>query len=588
MPETVRIIDRPISRDVMKAAMDAGYSRLQSRIIAGRLGDEDAGRVPLLVRPLLSAIDAPDRLPDIRVAADTIADAVVQGMPLVILSDFDCDGAAAHSVLKFALRDYFGVPEERIHSYIGHRLREGYGVSESVTQRILETAPRPAVVITADQGSSDNARIERLRDNGFITVVTDHHGVPAAGPPSAALACVNPVRADSAFGDPYIAGVHVAWLLCCAVRQRLIDRGALPAHAPRLGGLLDLVSLGTMADCVDLARSPNNRAVLTRGVALMNATNARPVWRALYQVARCSGPITAETLGFSFGPIINARGRLDCALGAVDLLMCDDEQEAVRLATILVEHNSERKKVQFKMLSRMLPIAERQAVDGCTALTVFDQEGHPGVHGVCAARLVEAYGRPVAYFSPKEGSDHITASLRTVSGFHIRDALAEIADLNPDDFVAWGGHAGAGGVTLKRDGLERFAIAFDAAAKRCLVSQVPGPRVFTDGVLEAPPSLDMLSELSLLEPFGRQWESPVFRVEARIINLRPVGDGTHFKLLIGIGPDRFDAIWFGAARDGVCPVEVGQNVVAAFELDANSFRGVTSLQLRIRHIEAVV
>jgi single-stranded-DNA-specific exonuclease len=587
MAEAVRIIDRPVSQGVMQAAIAAGYTRLQSRVIAGRLGDSDAGKVSLLVRPHLSAIDPPDRLPDIGIAADTVANAVMQGLPLILLSDFDCDGASGHSVLKFALRDYFGVPEDRIHSYIGHRLREGYGVSESVTQRILETAPRPAVVITADQGSSDHARIERLRDSGFMTVVTDHHGVPLQGPPSTALACVNPVREDSAFADPYIAGVHVAWLLCCAVRQRLIDWGHLPTNAPRLGGLLDLVALGTMADCVDLARSPNNRAVLTRGLALMNAPDARPVWRALYQVSRCSGPITAATLGFTFGPIINARGRLDCALGAVDLLMCDDEEEAIRLAKILVEHNNERKQVQSQMLRRILPLAEQQAMDGSMAITVFDPEGHPGVHGVCAARLVEAYGRPAAYFSPKQGSDHITASLRTVPGLHIRNALAEMAELHPDDFIAWGGHAGAGGVTLKREGLERFTNAFNAAAVRALAAWTPGPRILTDGELDQRPSMDLLNELAALEPFGRQWEAPVFRAEGRILSLRPVGDGTHLKLTIDIEQNRFDAIWFGAVRDGACPVESGQIVRVAFELDANTFRGESRLQLRVRHAAAV-
>ena len=587
MPEPIRIIDRPLSQDVFCAAAAAGYTRLQSRIIAGRLGDEDAGKVGLLVRPPLSALDSPDRLPDIGVAAEAVARAVKQGLPVILLSDFDCDGASGHSVLKFALRDYFGVPEHRIHSYIGHRLREGYGVSESVTQRILDSAPRPALVITADQGSSDHARIEKLRDHGLTTVVTDHHGVPEQGPPHAAIACVNPVRTDSTFADPYIAGVHVAWLLCCAVRQRLIDWGHLPANAPRLGGLLDLVALGTMADCVDLARSPNNRAVLTRGLALMNAPEARPVWRALYTVSRCSGPITAATLSFTFGPIINARGRLDCALGAVDLLMCDDEAEAIRLAHILVEHNSERKRVQSQMLRRILPLAEQQAVGGSMAITVFDPEGHPGVHGVCAARLVEAYGRPAAYFSPKQGGDHITASLRTVPGFHIRNALAGIAESYPGDFVTWGGHAGAGGVTLKREGFDRFATAFNAAATRALAAWTPGPRILTDGELEQLPSLELFKELAALEPFGRQWESPVFRAEGRILSVRPVGDGTHLKLLMGIWPDQFDAIWFGAVRDGVCPVEMGQVVRVTFELDVNTFRDETCLQLRVRHAVAI-
>jgi len=587
MPEPVRIVDRPLSREVLRAALAAGFTPLQSQVIAGRLGDEDASRVATLVRPSLAALDPPDRLPDIDAAAEAVADAVMHGTPIVLLSDFDCDGASGHSVLRFALRDHFGVPEARIHSYIGHRLREGYGVSESVTRRILDAVPRPALVITADQGSTDQVRIATLRDHGLATVVTDHHAVPDQGPPAAAIACVNPVRTDSAFADGRIAGVHVAWLLCCAVRQRLIDRGHLPADAPRLGGLLDLVALGTMADCVDLARSANNRAVLTRGLALMNAPDARPAWRALYAVARCSGPITAATLGFTFGPMINARGRLDCALGAVDLLMCEDEAEAMRLAEGLMAHNTERKQVQSKMLRRILPLAEQQAQAGNIAIAVFDPEGHPGVHGICAARLVEAFGRPAAYFSPRQEGDDITASLRTVPGFHIRDALAEIARAHPDDFLAWGGHAGAGGVTLKRDGFERFAAAFDAIAARELAGWSPGPRIWTDGALDQPPSLALLDELAALEPFGRQWESPVFRGEGRVLDLRPVGDGTHLKLAVGVGPDRFDAIWFGAVRDGVCPVRIGQAVRMAFEPDANTFRGETRLQLRIRHMDVV-
>jgi single-stranded-DNA-specific exonuclease len=221
------------------------------------------------------------------------------------------------------------------------------------------------------------------------------------------------------------------------------------------------------------------------------------------------------------------------------------------------------------------------------AITVFDPEGHPGVHGVCAARLVEAYGRPAAYFSPKQESEHITASLRTVPGFHIRNALAGIAESYPGDFVAWGGHAGAGGVTLKREGFDRFATAFNAAATRALAAWTPGPRILTDGELEQLPSLELLKELAVLEPFGRQWEAPVFCAEGQILSVRPVGDGTHLKLLMGIGPNRFDAIWFGAVHDGVCPVETGQIVRAIFELDANTFRDETSLQLRVRHAVAI-
>jgi single-stranded-DNA-specific exonuclease len=583
MARPVRIVDRPVSSAVRTAAIAAGYSPLQTRVIAGRLGDEHAVNLAALLQPRLGGLTSPDRLPDIDKAADAVARAIVDGTPLITISDFDCDGASGHSVLRIALRDYFGVPESQIHSFIGHRLREGYGVTESLSDRIIAHGLSPALAITVDHGSTDHDRIAKLRSNGILTVVTDHHGVPDSGPPPEALACVNPVRTDSEFPDPYIAGVHVAWLLCCAVRQRLVDVGHLPGSAPKLGSLLDLVALGTMADCVDLARSPNNRMVLSRGLELMNAPGARPAWRALYAATRCSGPITASTIGFHFGPVINAGGRLDCALGSVDLLMSQDEAEALHMATALVEHNAQRKIVQAQMLRRAMPMAERRVAQGDAAITLLDIEGHPGVHGICAARLVEAFGCPVAYFSPKADSELASASLRTVPGFHVRNALKEIAALHPDDFIAWGGHAGAGGVTLKREAIERFANCFSAIAARELSTREKGPEILTDGELMCVPSLEVFAEISALEPFGRQWESPVFRGNGQIRKLQAMGDGSHLRLDIELDGCLYEAVWFGAVRDGVCPVEVGQYVRMAYELDANSYRNRTRLQLRIRH-----
>lgn len=490
-------------------------------------------------------------------------------------------------MLKSAFRDYFGLPEQRIHSYIGHRLRDGYGVTETLTDRIIAEAPSPALIITADQGSTDHERIARLRDHGFTVVVTDHHGVPESGPPPAAVACVNPVREDSQFPDPYIAGVHVAWLLCCAVRQRLIQAGLLPASTPKLGDLLDFVALGTMADCVDLARSSNNKAIIARGLALMNSMQRRPVWHALYVATQCRGVITAATLGFQFAPVINARGRLDSALGSVELLMSDSIPAAEELAMHFVDHNLERKGVQAAMLDKSMPEAARQVRDGAYGITIFDPDGHPGVHGICAARLVEAFGRPVAYFSPKAEGDYITASLRTVEGLHVRDALAEIAETYPEDFIAWGGHAGAGGVTLRKEGLARFAQQWRDIAARLLDPQLIGPRLRSDGILQESLSFALVEELRALEPYGRQWEAPIFKGQGHIRQCRPVGDGRHLKLLINLQGREYDAIWFGAVENGQCPIAVGDSVLFAYELEVNVFRDKAALQLKIRHMTLI-
>jgi len=582
MLETVRILDRPVSKVILKEAVAAGFSDLQSRVIAGRLTDADSGNLRALLRPQLGELTSPYRLPDIDAAAEAVAEAIVEGRPIIPLSDYDCDGASAHAVLKIALTHYFGVPDNQIHSFIGHRVRDGYGVSDNLTDRIIEQAPRSSLIITADQGSSDHARIERLLDYGIQTIVTDHHTVPAGGPPPAAIACVNPVRQDSLFPDPYIAGVHVAWLLCCAVRQSLIKLNHISEDTPRLGGLLDFVALGTMADCVDLGRSPNNRAVLQAGLALMNSPNPRPVWKALYAATKCSGPITAATIGYSFGPVINARGRLDCALGSIDLLLSTEGVEADRMAAQLVEHNTERKKIQTDMLNRSIPQAEQQVRSGSAAITVFDPDGHSGVHGICAARLVELFGRPVAYFSPKYGAESVTGSIRSVPGFHVQKALEEFASNFPGEALAYGGHSGAGGIHLRYTALLRFGDTFSSIAARDLSADSRGPHVFTDGELSMSPSLDVFRELSQLEPFGRQWEAPLFRGKARILQVRPVGDGSHLKLSVEMSTGCFEAIWFGVVKNGKSPVEEGQTVIMAYELDSNTFRNATRLQLRIR------
>ncbi|MGE0049127.1 MAG: DHH family phosphoesterase [Acidithiobacillus sp.] len=580
-----KICTREVSAEVEAAALALGYRPLQARIIAGRLGAEHAGCVADLLSGKLAQLSPPDLLPDIDVAVQATVDALRRRLPILLISDYDADGASAHAVLKLAFRDHFMVPEERLHSYIGHRLRDGYGVSESLTERILAEAPRPALVITADQGSSDQARIARLQAAGFTVIVTDHHGIPEAGPPAGAVACVNPLRRDGQFPDPYVAGVHVAWLYCCAVRQGLQKAGLLPAAAPKLGDLLDLVALGTVADCVDLARSPNNRAVIAYGLRLMNGPRRRPVWTALAALTRSSAQIDAATLAFRFAPLINARGRLDSAEDSVRLFLSENLPEAESLAAVLLEDNEARKAVQAQMLGAAQLQVQEQLRSDAAALCIFDPAGHAGVQGICAAKIVEATGRPVAFFTPKEDPDLVSASLRSVGAFHIRDALAKIASRHPDAFLAWGGHAGAGGVTLRRSALDVFRSAWAELAAVHFGEEPRGPRIWTDGALPTLPSMEQLLEISELEPFGRQWEAPLFVGEGTISSLRSVGDGRHLKLALRMGGEDFDAIWFFASEHGVRPVQAGQQVRFAYALERNDWRGESRLQLQIRHAE---
>jgi len=575
-----QLVERQRCPEIESAARALGYSPLLARIVAGRLEKGQESQLADLLQGSAELLTPPDLLPDLEQAVALGVTAIQQGWPVVLLSDYDADGASAHAVLKLAFRDYFGVPSQHIHSFIGHRLRDGYGVSENVVERILATAPRPALLVTADQGSTDHDRIARLQAAGFRVIITDHHGVPEELPPAP---CVNPVRRDSRFPDPYIAGVHVAWLYCCALRQGLIAAGVLPPSTPKLGGLLDLVALGTVADCVDLARSVNNRVIVRRGLALMNRSGHRVVWEALAACSGHLGPISAATVGFRFAPLINARGRLDSALESVELLLCTDRHRALALAATLQDDNEERKRIQSRMLERAEHLAREQSA--AAALCILDPEGHPGVQGICAARLAERWGRPVAFFSPKEDSDFLTASLRSFGDFPIRDCLAQIAERFPEEVLHWGGHKGAGGITIHRMAFERFQAYFQTLAARFFGQEALGPRIWLDAPLPERIEADLLAELATLEPFGRQWEAPVFGVRAVVTALHPLGDGRHWRVQLTrkdlVLPE---AVWFHASEDGAAPIDLGQSVLGACHLEANHFGGKTRVQLLIRHL----
>lgn len=256
------VCSRPLSEPVFAAARAAGYSELQARIIAGRLDPARTEDVEGFIRPTLQALDAPSLLPDILLGVSAIADAICAQSKIAISHDFDCDGSSGSAVLSAALVDYFGFPQEQLTRWVGHRQRDGYGVTDTLTDAILEAIPAGSLLLTTDIGTSDHDRLERLLSNGIRSVVTDHHAVGNRGVPSMALACINPARPDSTFPDPYIAGGYVAFLTACAVRAELISRGYLPKTAPRLTALLDYAALATQADATSLARSRNNRAVI--------------------------------------------------------------------------------------------------------------------------------------------------------------------------------------------------------------------------------------------------------------------------------------------------------------------------------------
>jgi single-stranded-DNA-specific exonuclease len=579
----ITLTQRPRNQRVEHAALRAGYTPLQAHLLAGRLPDQAADNIARHTSPTLADLDAPDSLPDIEVAADAVATAIIQGRRLLVISDHDCDGQSGMAILRAALMDWFHHPPDRLHSYVGHRMREGYGVSDGVTQRILDDGVDGALAITCDIGSADEARIAQLRTRGIETCVTDHHEIGDEGPPASALACVNPIREDSRFPDPLICGGYTAWLLMAAVRRELMRRGRLPENTPHLTRLLDYAACSTVADVVSLGRSRNNRAVINHGLALMNA-EARPCWTVLRERFGLQDGFTAETVAFKLGPLINSSGRLHDGTGGVRLLRAPTVEAAERAFDALLQMNTERREIQARLVEAAQQRAEAMAADGARGIALWLPDGHAGVHGVVASRLTELTGRPTVCLSPVEGDAAMASgSARTVTGIHVRQALAWVDAHYPGTLERYGGHAGAGGLRVKRANIARVVEAWDEAVAVQAGARSLEPERLTDGELPRTPDEVMLAEIAALEPYGREFEPPLFEAALRVCGLRAVGsDGRHLKLDV---QDRFGrllpAIWFNAVDKGQAPVAEGDRFRAAVVPSANTFRGRTSVQLRI-------
>ncbi|MEQ6918614.1 single-stranded-DNA-specific exonuclease RecJ [Halomonas aquatica] len=582
-----RIEPRPRDEALYARAREEGLTELQARVLAGRIKGYDGELAPL-VSPSLRHLAHPERLKDARRAAERIAQAVVDGEHIGILTDYDVDGITSHVVIRRTLVELFGVPEAHLHSLIGHRIHDGYGISLPLVERTLSLSPRPSLVITADCGSSDEPRIARLKAAGVEVVVSDHHALPLEGPPASAYATVNPTREDCDYPDPTIAGCMVAWLVMSLARQVLVEWGVLAPATPKLSSWLSYVALGTVADCVSLGDSAANRAVVTHGLSLINRMEAA-CWRAMAaRLGADSVPFDAETLGFQMGPRINARSRLDDPYAALHFMLAADDSVAQRHLETLDQDNQSRKAIEAEMAQQAKALALPALTADEPAIVVFLEDGHPGVQGIVASRLVQAFGRPALVLTPAAAPGMLTGSGRSIEGLHLRDALQRTFEVAPETLPRFGGHRGAAGVGVPAEHLDAFRAAFLQAVGEQLGDTELGPRIFTDGEL-APRQLSLatLYELEWLGPYGREFDAPLFEGEFLVEALRPVGaDGSHLMLELSAGPASLKAIWFRALTPGEVPAfGVGATLHCAFKLNRNRWRGRESLQLMLEHAE---
>jgi len=578
--------------DVYNQAIKQAYTPLQALIVANRYQQVDY--VSQLIQPSLSLIEQPSQLADCLKASQRIIKAIKKGSHIGILTDYDVDGITSHAIIFFALRDFFHVKEENISSFIGHRIEDGYGVSQGLVDKILLEKKLPDIIITADCGTSDEKRISQLKQAGIDVIVTDHHAIPDTGIPQSAFATINPTRSDCVYKDKTIAGCMVSWLLMSQLRADLISAQLLDKESAKLSSLLDFVSLGTIADAVSLS-SISNRAVVKAGLSIMNRAQ-RPCWREMLKLLDKKA-YSIEDLGFQIGPRINARSRMSDPFQALFFVTADTEEQACEALNKLDEDNKQRKLTEKEMLIKARFLAKEHIKQFNYSVIVFDDSFHAGVQGIVASRLVDQYGRPTVVFSVSSDVQIITASARTVASIHVRNILQEISQQQPDLLISFGGHKGAAGLRIKKNRLNEFKTLFDAQVEKQLkISLDPAahpiqcelkPIIQIDGSLTHQ-QLDYSSiiQLEQLQPFGREFEQPCFKNTFIVQFIRHLGkDGEHLSLLLVHEDQIIRSIWFNALEKGEFPSFIGGDTVeVVYQIMKDDYRGDGHFQLNIKYV----
>jgi len=532
-----------------------------------------------------------ERLPDFnRIkgmagAVELLASVLAEGGSIVVVGDYDADGATSCAVASRALR---GLGAAEVHTRVPNRFAEGYGLTPAIVDSLRDL--EPALLMTVDNGISSLEGVAAARACGMKVLVTDHH-LPGAELPSAD-ALINPNQLGDESGLGHLAGVGVVFLLMVALRASLRSQGWFEKRGlaePNLGALLDLVALGTVADVVPLDHG--NRLLVHHGIERLRAGRCQPGLAALAEVAgRPLDRLRAVDLGFVMGPRLNAAGRLDDMSIGVRCLLADTAAEALESATELDRLNRERRSIEARMEEEALELLEEIALgdfDSLPAgLCLLEEGWHQGVVGILASRLKERVHRPVIAFAPADDGQ-LRGSARSVPGVHVRDVIEEIANREPGLVGRFGGHAMAAGLSLAAGDFERFRTAFAAAVEPLLPPEERRGIVESDGDLEAEAfGLAFAEELSRSGPWGTGFAEPVFDGRFEVTQRRIVGE-RHLKMSVRplVGGRILDAIAFRHS-DSDWPAG-NVTVEMVYRLEVNVFRGRRSPQLVVMHLRLV-
>lgn len=567
MTLTVALQRRNIDRVALARLSAAGHTELMARLYASR-GIER----PEALAADLSQLHPPAQLEGTQAAAALLADLIAQRQPMLVVGDYDCDGATGAAVAVLGLRAMGAV----VDYLVPNRFEHGYGLSPDIVD-LACSHPRlgkPALIITVDNGIASLDGVEHARACGMQVLVTDHH-LPGPQLPAATV-LVNPNLNGSRFPSRHLAGVGVMFYVLLALRAELRARGRFAAGSePALIELLDLVALGTIADVVRL--DANNRRLVSAGLKRIRHGRARPGLMALLQVAgRDPRRIVASDLGFAAGPRINAAGRLSDITMGIECLLTEDPEQAQHLAQSLDAINRERREIQSDMSEQALaevgtPDPQRRT------LIAFGAGWHQGVIGLVASRLKERFGRPALALAPDDREPGLLkGSGRSIEGVHLRDAL-DLADrLTPGALLRFGGHAMAAGLTLRQERLEAFSDALEEAVRRLADPDCFARAVLTDGPLSSHEY--SLHTLACLEEqvWGAGFPEPVFADHFEVVSQRLIKD-RHLKLELRRDGQRHAGIAFGRTE------RLPDRALLAFQLQRDTWQGRDSLTLRVLH-----
>lgn len=511
----------------------------------------------------------PGQLTQVDHAANVLADAIAAGKRLLIIADYDCDGATACAVALRGLRALGAT----VDFLVPNRFETGYGLStEVVALAAAHACGKPDILVTVDNGIASVDGVRAARELGMEVVVTDHH-LPGDQLPDA-LAIVNPNQPNCGFPSKHLAGVGVIFYVLMALRSEMRRRGVFDSQPqPRLDTLVDLVALGTVADVVRL--DANNRLLVTRGLARMRQGQMQPGLRALFSVSgRDPALASAFDLGFTIGPRINAAGRLTDMRVGIECLTTDDPDHALMLARQLDAINLERRQIESVMRDQALAAMELVPTNGQqAAICVHHPQWHQGVVGLVASRLKEKYYRPVIAMAQGEDG-HWRGSGRSIPDVHLRDVLDLVSKRHPGMILKFGGHAMAAGLTLADGHLQTFESALIEA-----VIELSGKTRFeavieTDGSLESGWRNVQTAQLLEQQVWGSGFAAPLFQDEFAVTDQRLVG-GKHMKLSLMTGGQRFDAIWFNQSEP------LPEKIEAVYRIAPNVWQSRVTMQIII-------